>query len=396
MTIGDDGSEGGVAPLSTVAAAVSEHRPTGIGEFDRVLGGGLVGGAGVLVAGEPGVGKSTLLLQAAAVVAADGDAVLIASGEESPQQIGARARRVGIAGDGINIMAADAVSGIVAAADEIKPRLIVVDSIQTVAPQHADAVPGSTTAVRLAASELVAWGKAADVPVVLIGHVNKDGAIAGPKVLEHVVDVVTALEGDHHRDLRILRCRKNRFGPTSRIGLFRLTAEGMVEVDDASSALLGSWHGEAPGSIAFPAIEGGRPVTVEIQALASPTAAQTHRRSVRGIESARLHQLLAVLESHVGLHFGRHDVYVGVSGGLRLREPAADLPTALALASSIVGRPLGRIAAWGEVGLTGEVRPASHDEWRRDESERIGLSGFLAPASDLRRIGAVLAAAGLS
>jgi DNA repair protein RadA/Sms len=391
------------APASTAVALITdvdepavEFRSTGIAEFDRVLGGGLAAGVALLVAGEPGVGKSTLLLQVAAAVAADHGAALVASGEESPRQVGSRGRRIGADHPALRVMAATATTEIIAAAAALDPSVVVVDSIQTIVPGSGDAIAGSPTAVRVAAAELVAWGKATGTPVVLIGHVNKDGAIAGPKVLEHVVDVVTSLDGDHQRDLRILRCRKNRYGPTSRVGLFRLTAAGMVEIDDPSTALVGGWQGDVPGSVAFPAVEGGRPVTVEIQALVAPAHGQAPRRSVRGIDSARLHQLLAVLESHCGLRLGRHDVYVGVSGGLRLREPAADLPVALALASSAVGRPLGRIGAWGEVGLTGEIRGVPHDEWRRDEGQRIGLTGFLAPAGGMRRIGAVLAAAGLT
>lgn len=391
----DDEEAGGAVPVTEVAATKAKHEATGVGEVDRVLGGGLVPGAAILVAGEPGIGKSTLLLQVGAAVAARGRPVLVASGEESPQQIASRATRVEATAPALHVMAASTVSAIIEAARDLKPAAVIVDSIQSVAPSTADALPGSATAVKLAAAELVGWGKANATPMMLVGHVNKEGAIAGPKVLEHAVDVVTSLEGDHYRDLRVLRCRKNRYGPTSRIGLFRLSAAGMEELSDPSAALVGSWQGDVAGSVAFPSVEGGRPITVEIQALVAPSTSKQLRRSVRGVDSARLHQLIAVLERHAGLAFGGHDVYVGVSGGLKVKEAAADLPVALALASSLVGLPLGRVGAWGEVNLTGEVRAVAHGDWRREEGERIGLSGYLSPEAGRRRIEAVLSAAGL-
>ena len=396
VALDDGGSAVDAVSVLDVEPERARHQPTGVAEFDRVLGGGLVPGAAVLVAGEPGVGKSTLLLQVAASAAAAGRAVLFASGEESPPQIGARALRVGAAEAMLHVMPGSSVATVIAAAADLKPSLIVIDSIQTIHASTADAVAGTTASVRMAAAELVAWAKANGIPLVLVGHVNKEGAIAGPKVLEHAVDVVAHLEGDHHRDLRVLRCRKNRYGPTSRIGLFRLMEAGMVEVADASKALVGSWQGDVAGSVAFPAFEGGRAVVVEIQALVTPTSAANQRRSVRGIDSARLHQVVAVLERHAGMDFRGHDIYVGVSGGLRVKDPGADLPVALALASSLAGVPLGRIGAWGEVGLTGEVRSVAHDDRRREEAERIGLSGFITPAPGSARIRAVVGAAGVT
>jgi DNA repair protein RadA/Sms len=385
-----------VSSVLDVASAEADHEATGLGELDRVLGGGIVPGAAILVAGEPGVGKSTLVLQAAAAISASGRPTLVASGEESPQQIASRAARVGAAEAALHVMAGGTVGDIVDAADAIKPAAVIIDSIQTVAPACGDAVSGSQSAVKLAAAELVGWGKTNGVAVLFVGHVNKEGAIAGPKVLEHAVDVVTYLEGDHHRDLRVLRCRKNRYGPTSRIGIFRLSERGMEEVADASELLVGSWQGDVAGSVAFPSMEGGRAIAVEVQALVARSPAPQQRRSVRGIDSARVNQIIAVLERHGGLAFGGHDVYVGVSGGLRVREPAADLPVALALASSLVGVPLGRIGAWGEVGLTGELRAVAHSEHRREEGRRIGLSGFLSPGPGGGRIEVALGVAGIT
>lgn len=360
---------------------------SGIGEFDRVLGGGLVPGASVLLGGEPGIGKSTLLLQLAHAHAAAGVDVLVATAEESVEQVAMRAERLGCAGV---VVAAEAdVDRIIAHSAGVG--LLIVDSIQTVATADGTGVPGGVTQVRESGQRLVRFGKESGAAVVLVGHVTKDGSLAGPKHLEHLVDVVLSLEGDGALGLRVLRSAKNRFGATHQVGLFHMTDGGMEEVTEP---LLGDWQGDVPGTVAFAGVEGRRSVLVELQALVAPTSNPQPRRSVKGIEVARLHQILAVLDKHVGAGFGGADVYVNVTGGLRIREPAADLPLAVALMSSLLDVPVGRVAAWGEVGLTGEVRPVSGAEHRREEASRAGL-GVVAARGSRDRIGSLLTVAGL-
>jgi DNA repair protein RadA/Sms len=385
-----------VVSVAEVGESGLTRRPIGISEVDRVIGGGLVPGAALLVGGEPGVGKSTLLLQVAAAVAAGGGRALIASAEESLDQIAIRARRLAVSDADLLLTAERDVDVIIDVAASLKPDLLVVDSIQTVAAREVGGAPGGVAQVREAAARLIHAAKETGVPVVLVGHVTKDGGIAGPKLLEHTVDVVLYLEGDLERGLRVLRCLKNRFGPTHQVGLFEMRETGMAEVVDPTGLLLSRHLGEVPGSVVFPAVDGRRPLLVEVQALVSRTSAPQPRRSVKGLEAARVHQVLAVLERHCGLRFSDQDVYVSIVGGLRLRDPGADLPVALALASSLLGRGVGQVAAWGEVGLTGELRQVAHGEHRAAEAMRLGIDTAVGPRGNGEdRIERVLGSVGL-
>jgi DNA repair protein RadA/Sms len=382
-------------PLIEVIPERADRLTSALPEVDRVLGGGVVPGSAILVGGEPGVGKSTLLLQLAAAMAAAGSSVLLATAEESAQQVASRARRLGAMDPAVHLVTEADVDAVMAAAVELRPQLLVVDSIQTVQTTDVPGAPGSVAQVRECAGRLVRFAKDQGIAVVLVGHVTKDGGIAGPKVLEHVVDVVLYLEGEAEHGLRLLRCWKNRFGATHVVGLFEMGETGLSAIDDPSRALVGDWRGAVPGTVVFPAVEGRRPLLLEIQALVSPTGAPQPRRSVRGVDPARVHQLLAVLRSHAGLSFGEHDVYVSVVGGVRVREPGADLPVALALASSLLDRAMGPVAAWGEVGLTGEVRPVRDGDRRHDEAARLRIDQVVAPSRAREGIAEMLAAARL-
>jgi len=361
-----------------------ERRTSGMGEVDRVLGGGLVPGSVVLLGGEPGVGKSTLLLQLAGSIAAGGGRVLVCSAEESAQQVAMRARRVAVHSDGVLVLAEDDVDAAIAAADAAEPDVLIIDSIQTVGIPELGSAPGSVTQVRESASRLVRYAKERGVATILVGHVTKEGGLAGPKLLEHTVDVVLSLEGDPDRGFRALRSFKNRFGATHVVALFDMRSEGMVEVEDPSEAFLAEWQSDVPGTVVFPAVEGRRSVLVEIQALVTGTSQPQPRRSVRGVEASRVHQILAVLDRHCGIPLADHEVYVNVVGGWKLDEPACDLPVALALASSRMDRPLGSVAAWGEIGLAGEVRPVPFEARRREESDRLGIATVIAPTKGQR------------
>ncbi len=385
-----------VVPLTAVGTDDAARRLIGIAEVDRVLGGGLVAGATLLVGGEPGVGKSTLLLQVAGSIAAGGGTALVASAEESAAQIALRARRLGLAHPGVLLAAESDVDAIVAAADRARPDLLVVDSIQTVAAAEVGGTPGGVAQVREAAARLVHFSKESGVPVVLVGHVTKDGSIAGPRLLEHAVDVVLYLEGDIERGLRVLRSLKNRFGATHQVGLFEMGDAGMQPVPDPSGWLVAGWNGRVPGSVVFPSVDGRRPLLVEVQALVSPKESASPRRSVRGLEAARVHQVLAVLERHAHFDLSARDVYVSVVGGLQVRDPGADLPVAVALVSSFLDHPLGAIAAWGEVGLTGEVRAVAYGERRAAEAARLGVETAVGPTGNGEdRIERALVRAGL-
>jgi DNA repair protein RadA/Sms len=376
------------------AAAQLERRTSGMGEVDRVLGGGLVPGSVVLVGGEPGVGKSTLLLQLAGSIANGGGTVLVCSAEESAQQVAMRAERVGVTADGVLVLAEDDVDAAIAAADETRPDLLIIDSIQTVGVSDMDSAPGSVSQVRESASRLVRYAKERGVATILVGHVTKDGGLAGPKLLEHMVDVVLSLEGDPDRGFRALRSFKNRFGATHTVALFDMRNEGMVEVEDPSEAFLAEWQSDVAGTVVFPAVEGRRSVLVEIQALVTSSSQVQPRRSVRGVAPSRVHQILAVLDRHCGIPLADHEVYVNVVGGWTLDEPACDLPVALALASSRLDLPLGSVAAWGEIGLAGEVRPVPFEARRREEAERLKIGTVVAPTQG-QRLSRALAEAGL-
>jgi DNA repair protein RadA/Sms len=328
----------------------------------------------------------------AGAVARTGGRTLIATAEESADQVALRASRLGVSGDDVLLVADDDVDRILAAADTVEGLdVLIVDSVQTVGVGEVDSAAGSVTQVRESAARIIRAAKTTGFAAVLVGHVTKDGGLAGPKLLEHMVDVVLSLEGDPDRGFRALRGFKNRFGPTHVVALFDMQSEGMVEVADPSGAFLADWQSDVPGTVVFPAVEGRRSVMVEIQALASPTTLVTPRRSVRGVEAARVHQILAVLERHCGIEVSNKEVFVNVVGGWRLEEPACDLPVALAVASSVFDVPLGSTAAWGEVGLAGEVRAVPFDVRRREEAARVGVSNVVAPSGgdSLRLSGAV-------
>lgn len=372
-----------------------ERIATGWNEVDRVLGGGLVRGSAVLLGGEPGVGKSTLLLQMAGGLGSAGVSVVIASAEESAHQVAMRAERTGVAAAIIDLVSDDDVDAIVGLAQEQGPDVLIVDSIQTVGVTEIPSAPGGVAQVRESAARLIRLAKTTGTVVVLVGHVTKEGGLAGPKILEHMVDVVLYMEGDPDRGLRVLRSNKNRFGATHVSGMFDMQGDGLVEVEDPSKLFLDGWETKVPGTIVYPAVEGRRSVLVEIQALVAPSNQAQPRRSVRGLDSARVNQVLAVLDRHAGIKMGDKEVYVNVVGGWRLDEPGCDLPVALALASSAANEPLGRLAAWGEVGLAGEVRSVPFEARRVEELERMGLEKRVAPgggepmrlADGLRRAG---------
>lgn len=365
--------------LKAASERTMERRPTSWGEIDRVLGGGIVSGSVLLLGGEPGVGKSTLLLQMAGALAGSGETVIIASAEESADQVAMRADRLGIGDDGISLVSDDDVDAIVALAERERPGLLVVDSIQTVGVPEIGAAPGGVAQVRESAARLVRLAKTTGVAVVLVGHVTKEGGLAGPKMLEHMVDVVLYLEGDPDRGFRVLRSNKNRFGATHVSGMFDMRSEGLTEVDDPSKVFLDGWEPGVPGTVIYPAVEGRRSILVEVQALVSKTKQPQPRRSIRGLDPTRVNQVLAVLDRHSSLKLHNKEVYVNVVGGWRLDEPGCDLAIALAVASSYSDHPLGRLAAWGEIGLAGEVRSIPMETRRLEELDRMGLERRIAP-----------------
>jgi DNA repair protein RadA/Sms len=356
-----------------------ERNPTGWGEIDRVLGGGIVDGSVLLLGGEPGVGKSTLLLQMAGAMARSGESILLASAEESADQVALRAERLGIGDDLISLVSDEDVDAIVALAQRERPRMLIVDSIQTVGVREIGSAPGGVAQVRESAGRLVRLAKTTGIAVVLVGHVTKDGGLAGPKMLEHMVDVVLYLEGDPDRGLRVLRSNKNRFGATHVSGMFDMRSEGLAEVDDPSKVFLEGWEPDVPGTVIYPAVEGRRSILVEIQALVSKTNQAQPRRSIRGLDPTRVNQVLAVLDRHGSVKLHKKEVYVNVVGGWRLDEPGCDLAIALAVASSHSNQPLGRLAAWGEIGLAGEVRGIPMETRRIEELDRMGLEERIAP-----------------
>ena len=374
--------------LGAVSEADLPRLPVGIGEFDRVLGGGLVPGSLVLVGGEPGIGKSTLLLQAAAGVAGrlgpSGGHVLYASGEESAGQVRLRAARLGLldgpAGEGVRVVPQNEVGRIVELARAAQPGLVIVDSIQTATVDELDGPAGSVGQVREAALRLMDLAKGDGIAVVLVGHVTKDGTIAGPKTLEHLVDAVLNLEGDRSGGLRLLRASKNRFGSTEEVGVFEMGELGLTELTDPARAFLVEHDGAAPGSVVAPTLEGSRPLLVEVQALVAPVSYGTPRRTGVGLDPNRLALLIAVLGRRAGIGLGNHDVYANLAGGLSLEEPGLDLPLALALASSLRDRPIRpATVAIGEIGLLGELRSVSGLERRLREAARLGFTRAVVP-----------------
>ena len=362
-------------------AAPPPRAATGIAELDSVLGGGLVPGSAVLLGGDPGIGKSTLLLQAAAALARAGRRVLYISGEEAIEQVRMRARRLDLADAPLGLAAAINLRDIAASLEaERDAALVVIDSIQTMWLDSIESAPGSVTQVRASAFELIRLAKARGFALVLVGHVTKDGAIAGPRVLEHMVDAVLHFEGDRGHQFRILRGVKNRFGATDEIGVFEMTDRGLAEVANPSALFLAERRGNISGSAVFAGLEGTRPVLVEVQALLSANPGGAPRRSVIGWESGRLAMLLAVLEARCGLRLSASDVYLNIAGGLRISEPAADLAVAAALASAAADRPTdpGRVY-FGEVGLSGEIRQVPQAEARLKEAQKLGFAAACLP-----------------
>jgi DNA repair protein RadA/Sms len=348
-------------------------------ELNRTLGGGVVPGSVLLLGGEPGVGKSTLLMHLAAQAVEAGGRVLYTSGEESAQQVGMRARRLGVATPGLLMLAETDLDAVVAVIEHEAPALVIVDSIQTMQDAAVEAAAGSVSQVREAAARLIRVAKATGVPVFLVGHVTKEGAIAGPRVLEHMVDTVLYLEGERGQDFRILRAAKNRFGSTEEIGIFSMGEDGMSEVCDPTAVLLGD-HRAVAGTAVLPAMEGNRPLLVELQALAATTQYGLPRRAANGLDLNRLHMIVAVLDKRGGVDLGKADVYANVAGGLRIVEPAADLALALAIASSLRDLPLpAETVVIGELGLAGDVRRVGRMERRLQEAARRGFTRAIVP-----------------
>lgn len=361
-------------PITRIDTTPAEHWPTGIGEFDRVLGGGIVPGAAILLSGEPGVGKSTLLLEVAARAAAAGRRVLYVSAEESAGQVRLRAERTGALHDELHLAAETDLAAVLGQIDAVAPELVIVDSVQTVVSPLVDGIAGGTAQVRDVAAALTRTAKERALPVLLVGHVTKDGQIAGPRLLEHLVDVVLQFEGDRQTALRFVRAQKNRFGPVDEVGCFEMTGDGIGEVPDPSGLFLSRTHGPVSGTCITVAVEGRRAIPVEIQALVVPSPSPNPRRVTSGVDAGRVAMLLAVLEKRGRVPLGNAEVYVATVGGIRVVEPGADLAIALAVASAARDRPLANdIAAIGEVSLAGEIRPAGGAKRRAAEAARLGL-----------------------
>lgn len=354
---------------------------TGFGELDRALGGGLVPGSAVLIGGDPGIGKSTLLLQVAGRMAREGRRIAYVSGEEAADQVRLRARRLGVADTPVQLAAATSVRDILTTMQAQVPDLLVIDSIQTMHSDQVESAPGTVTQVREASLELISWAKESGAALILVGHVTKGGQIAGPRVLEHMVDAVLYFEGDGRHQYRVLRAVKNRFGGTDEIGVFEMLSDGLGEVQNPSRLFLTARDQPVAGAVVFPALEGTRPVLVELQALTVrlPSGA-TPRRAVVGWDSSRLAMLLAVLEARAGLGFGMSEVYLNVAGGLRVVDPAADLAVAAALVSAALDVPVpADCLAFGEIALSGEVRTGAHAQLRLKEAEKLGFRRALVP-----------------
>src|SRR5882672_2072247 len=379
------GRKGRVFALEPLTGATHDapRLASGVPELDRVTGGGFVRGSVLLMAGDPGIGKSTLLIQAAAALARAGHRSVYISGEEAVAQVRLRADRLGLTDAAVELASETSVEDIIATASQGKtPRLIIIDSIQTMWTDAVDSAPGTVTQVRGAAQALIRFAKRSGAAVILVGHVTKDGQIAGPRVVEHMVDAVLSFEGEGSHQFRILRAVKNRFGPTDEIGVFEMTGAGLKEVPNPSELFLGERTVAAPGAAVFAGMEGTRPLLVEIQALVAPSALGTPRRAVVGWDQSRLAMVLAVLEAHCGVRLGGHDVYLNVAGGLRINEPAADLAAAAALVSSLANAPLPADAVYfGEVSLSGAVRPVAQAAARLKEAAKLGFARAVMPQS---------------
>ncbi|MCU0830601.1 MAG: DNA repair protein RadA [Rhizobiaceae bacterium] len=377
--------KGRIVPLVPLSGETQDapRFASGIAELDRVTGGGFVKGSALLVGGDPGIGKSTLLMQAAAALANNGQRVIYVSGEEAVAQVRLRAQRLGLASAPVELAAETNVEDILATLkDGARPALVILDSIQTLWTDLAESAPGTVTQVRAAAQSMIKFAKGNGSAIVLVGHVTKDGQIAGPRVVEHMVDAVLYFEGEGGHAYRILRTIKNRFGATDEIGVFEMSDKGLREVANPSALFLGERNDKAPGAAVFAGMEGTRPVLVEIQALVAPSPLGTPRRAVVGWDSARLAMVLAVLEAHCGVKLGVHDIYLNVAGGYRISEPAADLAVAAALVSSLSGLALPADCVYfGEISLSGAVRPVAHSVQRVKEAEKLGFRQAVHPVS---------------
>ena len=360
-------------PITDIEVSGEGHYPTGVQEFDRVLGGGLVPGAVVLLSGEPGVGKSTLLLEVAARLAKGGKKVLYVSAEESASQVKLRATRTSALSENLFLATETDLSSVLGQIDQVDPELIIVDSVQTVSSLDLDGVAGMPAQVREVASNLIRVAKESSTPLVLVGHVTKDGSIAGPRTLEHLVDVVCHFEGDRQTSLRFIRTLKNRFGPTDEVGCFEMSGEGIIEVPDPSALFVSEQQTNVSGTCITITVEGRRALRAEIQALVVKSGSPQPRRVTNGVDSARVAMLLAVLERRAGLSLSDRDVYVSTVGGMKITEPAADLAIAIAIASAVKDRPAAQsLAAFGEISLSGEIRGVTNPALRQSEAKRLG------------------------
>ena len=375
-----------IVALSQVEDRQEPRSSTGNEELDRVLGGGLVTGSAILLGGDPGIGKSTLLLQVAGSLS-QRCRVLYVSGEESARQIKMRASRIGVPQDKLYVLAENDVESILEKCEGMQPDVLIIDSIQTMVSEDSASAPGSVSQVRESAAVLMRYAKTNGCAIILVGHVTKEGAIAGPRVLEHMVDVVLYFEGDYQHEYRLLRAVKNRFGSVNELGMFEMTGEGMMPVENASETLISHRASGASGSVVFCCMEGSRPMLVDLQALAAQSFYAVPRRTVNGADQARVALLLAVLEKRAGLRMYNQDVYVNVAGGLSLSEPAVDLPLCVAVASSLSDSPLpSDLAVMGEVGLTGEIRAITQMERRINECVRLGFRHIMCPTDSVKRL----------
>lgn len=373
--------------LDQIEAGDEDRFATKIGELDRVLGGGIVSGSVVLIGGDPGIGKSTLVLQMLRQVSELKGKALYVSGEESPSQIKMRAERLGIRADALYVLAETSLDEILAASDRLRPKVMVVDSIQTIFTPELPSAPGSVGQVREVSGRLMLYAKRTGVPTFLIGHVTKDGAIAGPRVLEHIVDTVLYFEGDRGHAFRILRAVKNRFGSTNEIGVFEMKEAGLAEVSNPSALFLAERPREATGSVVVSSLEGTRPILAELQALVAPSKLTMPRRTTIGVDYNRVSLLIAVLEKRVGMHLMGMDVFVNVVGGLKIEEPAVDLGVISAVASSFRDKPVPPgMVVMGEVGLAGEVRAVSQAEARLKDAAKLGFSKCILPLANLEKM----------
>ncbi len=378
LTLG--GIRGDILEFSTLSSKDTppDRTLSGVKELDRTLGGGLVQSSAILVGGDPGIGKSTLLLQAAARFSRLGLDVVYISGEEAVDQIRLRARRLNLQDSPVKLAAETNLRNILTTLDSVRPNLAIIDSIQTIWSDNVESAPGSVSQVRIASHELISFAKTRNTSIILVGHVTKDGQLAGPRVVEHMVDTVLYFEGEQNHNFRILRAVKNRFGATDEIGVFEMTSQGLIEISNPSAMFIGDREKASPGSAIFAGVEGTRTVLSEIQALVSPTPNSQARRTVVGIDSGRLATILAVLESHCNIKFSTHDVYLNVAGGLRVTEPAADLAIAAALISSRAGLPLPmNTIIFGEISLSGSLRPVTQTENRLREAKKLGFDSAI-------------------